>query len=187
VTPRETSVPKSADPFEGTEVEEPVEDVEPEVEEVPTEEPQPTKPKPKFKPKPRQQQDGGELLGKAKRDPQKAAELAAQGQAALRSGQRQKATSLFNQAIAYDRKNAKALMGLSDVYFDTGSNQKAINYAEKAVGAAPNSGAYRIKLGDAYFKVLRYKDAKVQYEKAKALGAKRAADRLTKVKAKLGG
>lgn len=182
--PREEVPPKSADPFEPSEVEEPVEPV---VEEVLIEDPEPTKPKPKFKPKPRQEQDGGELLGKAARDPKKAGELADEGQAALRSGQRQKATSLFNQAIAYDRKNAKALMGLSDVYFDTGSNQKAINYAEKAVAAAPSSGAYRIKLGDAYFKVLRYKDAKAQYDKAKDLGAKRAGDRLAKVDAKLGG
>ena len=182
IEPTPVAAPPSADPFE----EEAAPD-EPGVEDVLIEEPEPTKPKPKFKPKPRQEQDGGELLGKAKRDPVKAAELAAQGQAALRSGQRQKATSLFNQAIAYDRRNAKALMGLSDVYFDTGSNQKAINYAEKAVAAAPKSGAYRIKLGDAYYKVLRYKDAKAQYQKAKDLGAKRAKDRLAKVNAKLGG
>ncbi len=145
-----------------------------------------TKPRVRQRPKPKEQ-DAGTLLGKAKRDPEKAADLAAQGMTALKSGQRQKATSLFNQAIAYDRRNAKALMGLSDVYFDTGSNQKAINYAEKAVAAAPKSGRYRIKLGDAYFKVLRYKDAKEQYETAKGLGASRASERLKKVQAKLGG
>lgn len=135
----------------------------------------------------RKEQDAGALLGSAKRDPARAAELAVQGMTALKGGQRQKATSLFNQAISHDRKNAKALMGLSDVYFDTGYNRKSINYAEKAVAAAPNSGRYRIKLGDAYFKALRYNDAKKQYEKALSLGASRAAERLDKVKAKLGG
>ena len=131
--------------------------------------------------------DPSELLGQAERDPAKAAELADQGQAALRAGQRAKASSLFNQAISYDRKNAKALMGLSDVYFDTGKNQKAVEYAERAVRASPSNQNYRLKLGDAYFKVLRYRDALEQYEKAKAKGSKRANARIEKVRAKLGG
>ncbi|MCR9159305.1 MAG: protein kinase domain-containing protein [Nannocystaceae bacterium] len=131
--------------------------------------------------------DPTELLGQAERDPQKAAELAEQGVAALRSGQRSKAASLFNQAISFDRKNAKALMGLSDVYFDTGKNQKAVEYAERAVRASPANKSYRLKLGDAYFKVLRYRDALEQYEKAKSKGSSRAQARIDKVKAKLGG
>lgn len=185
VPPEPEAIP---DPFEdlqddGEDPELTIED--PEVEETPV--PQTPKPKAKFKPKPRQEQDAGTLLGKAKRDPEKAADLAAQGMKALKGGQRQKAVSLFNQAIAYDRRNAKALMGLSDVYFDTGSNRKAVTYAEKAVAAAPNSGGYRIRLGDAYFKQLRYKDAKEQYERAKSLGSSRADQRLAKVSAKVGG
>jgi tetratricopeptide (TPR) repeat protein len=131
--------------------------------------------------------DPSELLGQAERDPAKAAELADQGLAALRAGQRSKASSLFNQAISYDRKNAKALMGLSDVYFDTGKTRKAIEYAERAVRASPSNQNYRLKLGDAYFKDLRYRDALEQYEKAKAKGSKRADARITKVHAKLGG
>lgn len=131
--------------------------------------------------------DPTELLGQAERDPQKASELADQGVAALRAGQRSKAASLFNQAISFDRKNAKALMGLSDVYFDTGKNQKAVEYAERAVRASPANKSYRLKLGDAYFKVLRYRDALEQYEKAKAKGSTRAQARIDKVKAKLGG
>ncbi len=78
-------------------------------------------------------------------------------------------------------------MGLSDVYFDTGSEQKAVVYAEKAVAAAPTNSSYRLKLGDAYFKVLRYKDALEQYEQAKKLGSSRADDRIAKVKARTGG
>ena len=78
-------------------------------------------------------------------------------------------------------------MGLSDVYFDTGSNQKAVLYAEKAVKASPQTSGYRIKLGDAYFKVLRYRDALEQYERAKRQGAKRADSRIAKAKAKISG
>ncbi|MGH1341044.1 MAG: protein kinase domain-containing protein [Nannocystales bacterium] len=131
--------------------------------------------------------DPTELLGQAERDPHKATELAEQGLAALRAGQRSKASSLFNQAISFDRKNAKALMGLSDVYFDTGKSQKALEYAERAVRASPANQSYRLKLGDAYFKVLRYRDALEQYEKAKAKGSKRAQARIDKVHAKTGG
>ncbi|MBV1860041.1 MAG: protein kinase, partial [Nannocystaceae bacterium] len=128
-----------------------------------------------------------ELLGQAERDPVRATELAEDGLAALRAGQRSKASSLFNQAISFDRKNAKALMGLSDVYFDTGKSQKALEYAERAVRASPANQSYRLKLGDAYFKVLRYRDALEQYEKAKAKGSKRAQARIDKVHAKTGG
>lgn len=131
--------------------------------------------------------DPTELLGQAERNPEQASELAEQGLAALRAGQRSKASSLFNQAISFDRKNAKALMGLSDVYFDTGKSQKALEYAERAVRASPANQSYRLKLGDAYFKVLRYRDALEQYEKAKAKGSKRAQARIDKVHAKTGG
>ncbi|HLT40736.1 MAG TPA: tetratricopeptide repeat protein, partial [Enhygromyxa sp.] len=130
---------------------------------------------------------GDEQLGSHARDPHKAAELAEQGMAALSAGRRSEASGLFNQAISYDHSNAMALMGLSQVYFDTGSNQKAVLYAEKAVKAAPKNSNYRIQLGDAYFKVLRYRDALEQYQKAKDLGSSRADARISKAKEKIGG
>jgi serine/threonine protein kinase len=130
---------------------------------------------------------GDESLGGATRDPDKAAALAKQGMTALDAGRRDEAKGLFNNAIAYDQRNAMALMGLSDVYFDTGSDQKAVLYAEKAVQAAPSNSGYRLKLGDAYYKVLRYRDALEQYEKAKSLGSTKADARIAKVEGKLGG
>ena len=137
--------------------------------------------------KKRTRMEPGIVLGSAEKNPKKASELASEGMSALRSGQRKKAESLFNQAIASDRSNAKALMGLSDVYFDTGRNQQALIYAEKAVRASPGNRTYRLKLGDAYFKVLRYKDALKQYEEAKKRGSGRADQRIAKVKARMGG
>jgi serine/threonine protein kinase len=127
------------------------------------------------------------LLGAAERDPAKAKGLAEQGVAALRAGKRSEASSLFNQAIAFDHTNATALSGLSDIYFDTGADQKAVVYAEKAVNASPANQTYRLKLGDAYFKVLRYQDAMAQYEEAKKRGSTKADDRIARVKSKLGG
>ncbi len=126
------------------------------------------------------------MLGKGKRDPKRAAALAEEGLAALRAGRRKEAEQLFHQAVAFDRKNATALMGLSDVYFDLGRTTKAIQFAERAVRASPRNRTYRLKLGDAYYKALRYRDALEQYEKAKDLGEGRAAARIAKVRAKLG-
>jgi serine/threonine protein kinase/tetratricopeptide (TPR) repeat protein len=125
-------------------------------------------------------------LGAAQRDPARAAELAQQGLAALRSGRRSEAATLFNQAIAFDNRNGDALMGLSDIYFDTGEDRKAILYAERAVKASPSSQQFRLKLGDAYFKALRYQDALSQYQEAKKRGSTRADDRIARVQAKLG-
>jgi hypothetical protein len=127
------------------------------------------------------------LLGNAASDPEQARVLADQGTQAASRGQRKQAASLFHQAISFDRRNGTALMGLSDIYFDTGENQKAVMYAEKAVAASPSHHVYRVKLGDAYFKVLRYKDALEQYERAKTQGSTRAEQRIAKVNAKLGG
>jgi serine/threonine protein kinase/tetratricopeptide (TPR) repeat protein len=127
------------------------------------------------------------LLGDAERDPDRAKQLAESGQSALRAGKRSEASSLFNQALAHDHTNAMALMGLSDVYFDTGADQKAVVFAEKAVSASPANQGYRLKLGDAYFKVLRYQDALKQYEQAKKLGSTKADERISRVKTKLGG
>ncbi len=125
-------------------------------------------------------------LRAAQRDPEGSNALAEQAVVALRAGRREEARSLFNQAIAHDRRNARALMGLSDIAFDTGNNQDAVIYAEKSVNTAPKNQSYRLSLGDAYFKVLRYRDARTQYEKAKILGSRRADDRIAKVDHKTG-
>ena len=119
---------------------------------------------------------------RSNRDPAKAKKLADDGAQALKEGRRADAESLFHQAIFYDNRNAKALMGLSDIYFDTGVKQKAVQFAELAVEAAPQSKTYHLKLGDAYFVVLRYRDALKHYEKALSLGEDSAQGRIDKVK-----
>ena len=46
---------------------------------------------------------------------------------------------------------------------------------------------YLLRLGDAYFKVFRYTDAQLRYERAAELGHPKADERLARVRAKLGG
>ncbi|MCA9719968.1 MAG: hypothetical protein KC468_35200, partial [Myxococcales bacterium] len=113
-------------------------------------------------------------------------ELAKQGQAALARGNLKEAESLFNQSLSANNRNPAALIGLSDVFFERSAHRRAVKYAEKAVQVAPSNASYRIRLGDAYFKVLRYADARKAYEKAKELGSPKAASRLAKVKQQLG-
>lgn len=122
-----------------------------------------------------------ELLGTQGRDPTRSRQLTWQGQRALKLGQRSQAEALFNRAIAFDRTNAIALMGLSDVYFDTGKSQKAVYYAEQATLATPYRGGYHLKLGDAYFNVLRYRDALEHYRIAQNRGIEAAPARIKKV------
>ncbi|MCY1005151.1 tetratricopeptide repeat protein [Nannocystis pusilla] len=110
-----------------------------------------------------------------------------EGEAARRRGDFAAAERAFNQALAAYNRNGAALMGLSDVEFDRGHFEQAVVFAERAVKAEPKKGDFRIRLGDAYFKVLRYPDAKSQYDKAAELGHAKAAGRLDKVKEKIGG
>jgi len=121
-----------------------------------------------------------------KRDNKRSTALARDARAALAAGDRKQAETLYYQALAADNRNAVALIGLSDLEFDRGAHQRAADYAEKATAAAPKTAAYHLKLGDAYFKLLRYADARSAYAKAKDLGSREADERLTKLKAKLG-
>jgi tetratricopeptide (TPR) repeat protein len=122
----------------------------------------------------------------APRETQRSAELVTQGLSALRSGQRKKAETLFHRALDQDHRSHRALDGLAQVHFADADYDKAVQYGKRAVGVAPGRGSYRINLGDAYFKVFRYQEAKAQYRKAEELGHGEARGRLQKVAAKLG-
>jgi len=126
-------------------------------------------------------------ISKSKRDAAQAVELAKQGQAAISGGRRGEAQSLFNQALSFDNRNAAALMGLSDIAFNTGKLNDALGYAQRAVKASPRSKRYQIHLGDVFFRLNRYREALEHYEEAKSLGHASAESRIAKVKAKLGG
>ncbi len=119
------------------------------------------------------------------RDPQTASRRASAGVAARRRGHLAEAQRSFEQALAHDRKNLVAMAGLRDVFFDRGDYGRAVQYGEKAIDLAPRSAAHHLRLGDAYYKVLRTADARKQYEKALALGDERARWRLEKVAASL--
>lgn len=122
---------------------------------------------------------------KQTRDPDKARELVTEALAKKRRGNRTEAARLFNQALTYDNRSSQALIGLSDLAFDRSKFNEAVKYARKAVEVAPRKASYRIKLGDAYYKLLKFRSAHDQYKRADELGSPEAGSRLKKVRDKL--
>ncbi|MBA3545989.1 MAG: protein kinase [Nannocystis sp.] len=119
-------------------------------------------------------------------DPERSRALTAEAEAAWRRGDGAAAEKLYNQALDLWNRNGAALMGLSDISFERGSFERAVKYAEKAVRAEPARADYLLRLGDAYFKVFRYSDAQLRYERAAELGHPKADERLARVRAKVG-
>jgi len=120
-------------------------------------------------------------------DPERSRALTAEAEAAWKRGDGAAAEKLYNQALDLWNRNGPALMGLSDIFFERGSFERAVKYAEKAVRAEPARAEYLLRLGDAYFKVFRYSDAQLRYERAAELGHPKADERLARVRAKVGG
>jgi len=121
------------------------------------------------------------------RDPTLAGDLVRRGRAAQKAGKLAEATQLFERALAHDPRSHAALIGLSDVHFHKGEHARASAFARKAVKLAPNDARYRLKLGDAYFKMFRYEEASSEYAKAEQLGDLAASERLARVERKLSG
>jgi serine/threonine protein kinase/tetratricopeptide (TPR) repeat protein len=120
-------------------------------------------------------------------DPERSRALSSEAEAAWKRGDGAAAEKLYNQALDLWNRNGAALMGLSDIFFERGGFERAVKYAEKAVRAEPARADYLLRLGDAYFKVFRYSDAQLRYERAAELGHPKADERLARVRAKVGG
>ncbi len=112
---------------------------------------------------------------------------AAAGLSALARGKLGEAESAFNRAIRLDAMNAAGVGGLAEVAFERGRYAEALDYGRHATKLAPRSARYLMVVGDALFKLLRYKDAATAYTRAKNLspGDERIKGRLDRVRAKL--
>lgn len=122
----------------------------------------------------------------ARRDAGKAQSLVERAQQARRDGRTDRAVRLFHRAIEKQPGNLAALDGLASLYFDTADYSKASHYAKLAASRGSKRASRWLLLGDAYFKSLRYDDARGAYQRAQRLGAKGAAPRLAKLEDKLG-
>jgi len=70
--------------------------------------------------------------------------------------------------------------------YDKQQFRSATQHCQRAVKTAPRNPAYRIRLGDAYYKEFRLAEAREQYLQAKKLGSSQADHRLEKVAKRLG-
>ncbi|HET6585332.1 MAG TPA: tetratricopeptide repeat protein, partial [Nannocystaceae bacterium] len=113
-------------------------------------------------------------------------EWVARGKALLAAGDAKGAERAFHRALEIDRRHVGALTALAQLHFDRGEHSEVLKYAARGVAAAPKNAKLRILLGDAHLKVLAYDEARVQYEKAAALGHSAAKGRLELLRDKLG-
>jgi tetratricopeptide (TPR) repeat protein len=130
---------------------------------------------------------GGAVVKGRQRDRAAAMEEVKAARAALRRGDDAAAEQAFHRALGKDSSTVAALAGLSNIYFERGSFQKALSYGKKAVALSPKNASYRMQLGDVLFKVHRYDDARREYEEAKKLGHGGAAKALKRLATRVGG
>ncbi len=158
--------------------------LEPEPEPTPPPEPSPPpEPRPKKDPKPRKPKPAA---GPSPADIEASRQLTNQGDAAKRRRQFKEAKTLYNRALDLYPRNHRALDGLCTVLFEQSDYGSAVEFCERAVGRAPGNARYHIHLGDAYYKTLRFSQARTHYLKARQLGDPKAERKLAKVRAKLG-
>ncbi|MEE9385749.1 MAG: serine/threonine-protein kinase [Nannocystaceae bacterium] len=122
----------------------------------------------------------------SRRDRKRSDAVVAVGRRLMKKGEMQRATQAFHRALRADRRNSAALMGLSDVHFELGDYHKAVEYGKRGVALHPRRTRYRVSLGDAYQKILRYAEARKEYEAAIAKGSQLGKRRLLQLRAKLG-
>src|SRR5690606_35453193 len=99
---------------------------------------------------------------------------------------RRAAEAAFHRALSADRHHGPALIGLSELYFDRADYYRAMEYAARAVRVKPKDAGYHLALGDAYYRLLRFSEAKQHYTPSRRLGHPQARARLAKVARKLG-
>jgi tetratricopeptide (TPR) repeat protein len=120
-------------------------------------------------------------------DPKAAKLAASDGRKAFAGGRFDEAERHYHRALQHDRRCLPALEGLTDLHFERSQYDKAVGFARRATTLAPRKSGLQIKLGDAYFKVYRYAEARQAYERARELGSKAAKSRLERLSSKVSG
>jgi tetratricopeptide (TPR) repeat protein len=103
------------------------------------------------------------------RDPMLARRRVIEGNTHLGSGRLADARLSFEQAVAADSGAHAALAGLAEVAYNESDYTRAVLAAKRAIALAPSTSGYRMLLGKAYYKLLRYDDAIKQWKTASEL------------------
>jgi serine/threonine protein kinase/Tfp pilus assembly protein PilF len=123
------------------------------------------------------------------RDPEQVKRWVAEGNAALAAGRFAAASAPFQRALAADPAAHAAHAGLSEIAYNQGDFQRAVQMARRAVALAPRVAGYRMTLAKAYYKLSRYDDAIAQWQKVLELepANERATKNIELARAKKGG
>ena len=117
-------------------------------------------------------------------DPNAAAAAITAGRQAFATGRDSEAEAHFHRALHHDHRSHAAMIGLCDVYFERAEFERALDYARRAVKLSPRNAAYRMRMGDILFKMLRYAEAREHYQRARSLGANGASRALGRLESR---
>jgi serine/threonine protein kinase len=108
---------------------------------------------------------GSSTTKEKKRDRDQAKQWIAKGNADLKAGKFDEATTSFQRALAANRNAHGALAGLAEVAYNRADFSGAVLTAKRAVALAPARVGYRMTLAKSYYKIMRYEDAVQQWRK----------------------
>ena len=114
-----------------------------------------------------------------------ATKLAEAGQRALRQGHTQSARKSFEAALRLNSRLSVAHDGLAQIYFARSNFRKAASHAKMAVAYSPGNLDYRVRLGDALYRLDKLEEALRHYTKAAEGGRADAERRAAKIRKKL--
>jgi serine/threonine protein kinase len=83
----------------------------------------------------------------------------------LKSGNITRAEKEFLNVLTIDPQNAEAIAGIGEVAFQKENYPKAVRFAKRALKFNPRSVRYLLNLGLAYYRLSRYQNAIIQWEK----------------------
>jgi len=123
----------------------------------------------------------------ARVDRARAAQLVTEGQQLLRGGKLGDAEGRFQAAVEAHPNSASAVTGLATVAFEREKYARAVKLARRGVRMNPRSRPGLLLLGDAYFNLLRYREALAAWQRVLAIAPndRKALKRIAHVKTKL--
>ncbi|MCA9669596.1 MAG: hypothetical protein KC503_28570, partial [Myxococcales bacterium] len=126
----------------------------------------------------------GALAPRRKADRAQLEKLVKEGHALLRQGKPQQAEASFLAAMRLRPRYAPAIAGLATAKFERGKYMQAVEFAERALRINRRRKRTLMLLGDANYRLLRYRDALAAWQRVLALepGHKRAAQRIAMLK-----
>lgn len=106
-----------------------------------------------------------ELVKARKINPKTSSILLVEGLSAIKRKNYNEAAGKFDQSLYYDSLNIESYLNIADIYASAAYKQPAINYLTLLSVKVPECYVAYRELGDVYFNMTKYTEAKTAYEK----------------------